>query len=204
MEQISKKDLRRQMLDRRDKLEREYCIRADQMIFHRLTKEPVYEAAGVIFVYVSTEKETDTRKILADAFGKGKTVAVPRCVGRGIMRAYEIRGPKDLRKGLFQILEPGDNCREVKPEEIDLAVVPCVSCSPDGARLGYGGGYYDRYLSGLRAVRAAVCREKLICDSIPTEPYDCFMDLVITEKRISRVGRWENEETKGIITKNGE
>lgn len=186
-----KGELRKQLLKTRSGLTKSYCQQADRAILERLLAQPVYRQARVIFTYVSTEAETDTRRLISLALAAKKTVAVPKCTGKGMMKACRITGLEDLEKGAYNILEPRDYCEELEPDQIDLAVVPCVSCSRDGARLGYGGGYYDRYLTLTPAFRASLCREQLISNAIPTAPFDCRMDLVITEK-------------DGIFTKNGE
>ncbi len=179
-----KEELRRQILKKRSGLSREYCVQADKDILKRLLSVPAYRKAKVVFTYVSREDETDTRQFINHALAEGKIVAVPGCQGAGLMKAYRICRMEDLEEGAYHILEPKDFCQEVEQEDIDLAVVPCVTCSRQGRRLGYGGGYYDRYLSSTGAFRAALCREQLICDMIPTDIYDCVMDLVITEKNI--------------------
>ena len=186
-----KAELRKRLLKARSGLSKKYCQQADRAILEKLLAQPVYRRAKVIFTYVSTEAEIDTGHLIRLALAAGKTVAVPKCTEKGMMKALKITGFKDLEKGARDILEPKAHCQEIEPQDIDLAVVPCVSCSRQGARLGYGGGYYDRYLTLTSAFRAVLCREQLICDTIPTTPFDCWMDLVITEK-------------DGIFTKNGE
>ena len=69
-------------------------------------------------------------------------------------------------------------------EMLDLCVIPCVACSSSGVRLGYGGGYYDRFLPETRAKRIILCQEQMLCENIPAEPHDCPMDLIVTEERV--------------------
>lgn len=179
-----KAQMRRQMLWRRDRLERDYCFWADKAILHRLLGMEVYRQAEVIFTYVSVSGEVDTKELIRCALGDGKRVAVPRCRGKGIMRAYCIGGPEELEAGAYGILEPGRQCPRIEPEEIGLTVVPCVCCSPSGVRLGYGGGYYDRYLPKTTAPKAALCRERMMAGDILGEEHDCLMDFVVTEERV--------------------
>ena len=68
-------------------------------------------------------------------------------------------------------------------------LVPCVCCCGSGVRLGYGGGYYDRFLPGTPAVRAALCWEKMMAEDIPREKHDCAMDFVVTEERVIEYSR---------------
>ena len=192
-----KERIRREILKRRRGLSQEYCRQADEAIVRSLLESSVYKTAGTVFVYVSMEGEVDTGELIRFSLEAGKVVAVPRCVDRGIMKACRIGGFGDLEKGAYGIWEPKESCGETDPGEVDLAVAPCVSCSHDGKRLGYGGGYYDRYLPSSPAFRVALCREKLVCSRIPVERTDSLMDLVITEAGRWRAGVPEN----GIFTK---
>ena len=199
MENIAgeKERIRREILERRKGLSRQYCRRADQMILEKLLGSAVYKRAEAVFVYVSRAGEVDTRELIRKILADGKTAAAPRCTNKGIMKAYGIMGFEDLEKGAYGIWEPGKYCPEIRPEDIDLAVVPCLTCSHDGRRLGYGGGYYDRYLPLSPAFRAALCRERLICAGLPVETTDCLMNLVITEE-----GSWPGQAPEnGIFTK---
>lgn len=186
---ITKKDLRGLLAARRRKEDPGYSAEADRGICRALTELLVYREAGLIFSYVSVGDETDTAELIRRALAEGKRVAVPRCDKSrpGIMEACEIHSLEELRPGAFGIPEPGAFCPVTAPEEISLCIVPCVSVNPDtGARLGYGGGYYDRYLLRTGAVRAALCRERLLSREVPEEPHDVRMDLVVTEERVIR------------------
>lgn len=92
-----------------------------------------------------------------------------------------------MEAGKYGIMEPGAHAPVIQAEEINLAIVPCMSCSHDGRRLGYGGGYYDRYLGRTRAVKAVICRERIMRADIPVEPHDQMMDMVISEKGVRRL-----------------
>lgn len=179
-----KASVRKQMLTRRAGLEKDYCVHADGAILERILEMEAYKGAGVIFTYVSMKGEVDTRELIRRALADGKIVAVPKCGKRGCMSAYGIGGLEELEPGAFGILEPAKGCDQVRPEAIGLAVVPCLCCGESGVRLGYGGGYYDRYLPGVWAPRAALCRESMIVGDIPKEEHDCVMDFVVTEERV--------------------
>ena len=92
-----------------------------------------------------------------------------------------------MEAGKYGIMEPGAHAPVIQAEKIKLAIVPCMSCSHDGRRLGYGGGYYDRYLGRTRAVKAVICRERIMRADIPVEPHDQMMDMVISEKGVRRL-----------------
>ena len=134
------------------------------------------------FLIVTQYFEIDTLPFIEKVLSEGRRAAVPLCIGKGVMEARLIGSLSDLKPGAYGILEPGPESRRLAPAQIDLAVIPCAACSHDGKRLGFGGGYYDRYFS-LNHVKnpVLVCRERLVRDDIPMEPHDIVFPLVITE-----------------------
>ena len=108
--------------------------------------------------------------------------------GQRIMEVREIRSLGDLEAGKYGILEPGAEAPVIQPEEINLAIVPCMSCSHDGRRLGYGSGYYDRYLVRTRAVKAVICRNGSCVRIYLWSPTTSWMDMVISEHGVRRLG----------------
>lgn len=185
--QEQKKILRRKIRERALSLDPAYCRSADQAIYDQLLSLPEYQNASRIFCFVSRPEEADTHAIILHALTEHKTIAVPRCEGDGIMHAYVIRDfYRDLQPGKYGIPEPGGGCTRMVPADFDLLLVPCCSCTHDGQRLGFGGGYYDRYLPKTSAVTISLCREKLISPEIPAEPFDQNMDIVLTEAGIFR------------------
>ena len=93
-------------------------------------------------------------------------MGVPKCISKGIMEVYKIRSFDDLEPGKYGILEPKEGCEKISPKAIHLALIPCLSCSMKGERLGYGGGYYDRYLQQITGTQAVLCRTALMCDEL--------------------------------------
>jgi len=132
--------LRKSVEKRRRLLDEKEIIRSNRQIMHNMMNLPAYQQAKMIFCFVSTPAEIDTRPIMEDAFVSNKHVCVPRCISKGIMRAYGITGPDDLQPGKYDIPEPKSYCQYIDPAEIDFVIVPCVTCNVKGHRLGYGGG----------------------------------------------------------------
>lgn len=186
-----KKKMRTEVKQYRRELPAEYCRQSDSAIFSLVTGLNAFKQADVIFCFVGTVEEVDTMPVIQEAWRLGKRVGVPLCVHKGIMEVREIFERADLQVGSYDILEPKQGLPVISPEEIELAIVPCLSCSHDGKRLGYGGGYYDRYLVRVRAPKAVVCREQLMRNDIPVDEYDLRMNLVISED-----GVWRCEQTE--------
>lgn len=182
-----KERLRREIKGQRAEFASSYCQRADRAIFKYITELPEYQRAERILCFVSTEQEVHTFSVIEHALEQGKVVGVPRCTGKGIMEVCRIDGLEGLETGAYGILEPVRGAPVLLPEELGFAVVPCLSCSSTGRRLGYGGGYYDRYLLKTKAFKAVVCRAGSMREDIPVEAHDLRMDIVVSELGVWRV-----------------
>ncbi|MGN1118105.1 MAG: 5-formyltetrahydrofolate cyclo-ligase [Acutalibacteraceae bacterium] len=178
---MNKSDLRNEMKSRISSLSGEYIRTAGREIENRVINSKLYKNSKTLFVYVSAKAEPPTLGIIAHALKSGKTVCVPKCCGKGIMKAVRIESLSDLSEGAFGIFEPKDCENTCGAESIDLALVPCMCASRDGRRLGHGGGYYDRFLEKNDTVKMCLCFEKLLCEDIPTNEHDVIMDYVVTE-----------------------
>ncbi|WP_085832057.1 5-formyltetrahydrofolate cyclo-ligase [Clostridium merdae] len=176
-----KKKLRNELKERIAALPLEYIQESDQGIVTNILAHPCYQKANTIFCFVGTPSEINTSLVIEQAFADGKRVAIPLCLGKGIMEAREIHSLSELHSGMMGILEPAAESKLVYPDEIDFAILPCVSCDRKGNRLGYGGGYYDRFLEQATFCSILICRERLLCEKIPTEPHDIAVRTVITE-----------------------
>lgn len=167
----------------------DYCREADAAIRDAVRSLPEYRRAGTMFCFVGrVPGEIDTMPLIEQAFAEGKRVGVPKCVSMGVMNVQEIRSADDLEPGAYGIREPKASCPVIPPDEIDFVVMPCLSCSHDGRRLGFGGGFYDRYLENLPAEKAVVVREKVMRDDIPVQAHDVPVGTVVTEKGVIRTG----------------
>ncbi|MEG1446521.1 MAG: 5-formyltetrahydrofolate cyclo-ligase [Ruthenibacterium sp.] len=161
--------------------------RVSAKIAENLYRLEAYKAAKTLFCYVGTSREIDTMPILKDALARGKTVCVPRCTAKGEMLAKQISSVDALAVGAYGILSPDANAPTVPPTEIDLALVPCMAADAHGNRLGYGGGYYDRYLPQLcTATVICMCREAFLLQAVPHEFHDAAMQAVLTETAFYR------------------
>lgn len=185
-----KAELRAQLRARRDALRPDERSAADAAIRARLLELPEWHAARVLFVYVSFGSEVDTRGVITTALASGQQVLVPRVVrARGAMEACPIASLDQLAPGVWGILEPLPEIAAAPPAQIDLVVAPGLAFDPSGARLGYGAGYYDRYLCRVRpdCVRAALAYEAQILPAVPYTPTDEPMEIVLTERHVYRV-----------------
>ncbi len=144
-------------------------------------------AARTVFLYAATREEADTRPLITALLQNGCTVCLPKCSGQGVMHAFEIDDIHNLRPGRYGILEPPEQ-NPVSPAGIDLVFLPGCAFGRDGSRLGYGGGYYDRFLPACRAAKfVGLCFEACLTDTLPHEQTDVCMHAVITEKGVMNI-----------------
>ena len=171
--------LRRTIRTRAEALTEEYRRDADAAIRRAVLQSEIWQRAESVFVYVSMWKEPDTRPLLADALREGKALYVPLCRADWTMEAVRIRSLTQLRPGTRDIPEPPEDGERAQAP--DLAVVPCVSASRDGRRLGHGAGYYDRFLAEHSGRAVCLCFRALLRGDLPTEGTDIITDLVISD-----------------------
>ena len=98
------------------------------------------------------------------------------------MEARTVTAAAVLVRHRYGMLEPGEDCPLLPPQELALVLVPALCYDRQGFRLGFGGGYYDRWLEGYSGVRIGLCRERVLQDRLPTEPHDQRVDWVVTER----------------------
>lgn len=178
---MTKKELRAEIAAEVAALSSDYCEKADAAICTAVRESELYQTARTMFCYIGTDREIDTKALLLRALADGKRLALPLCTGKGIMEAREIRTLDDLVSGKFGIPAPGENCPVVEPERFDLVIVPCSTGNEKGQRLGYGGGFYDRYLGKTTCPKVLLCRKALSRDNIPVEEHDLVMDYFVSE-----------------------
>lgn len=144
----------------------------------RILALPAYQEANTVMAYAALDGEVPLVAVLEDVLKTGRTLLMPRCEGLGIMYARRVRTLDELIPGAYGILEPTECCPI--EENMDLVLVPGLAFDRRGGRIGYGGGYYDRFLSGKKAVRVGICAEFALFECIPQTQGDRRMDCVVT------------------------
>lgn len=186
--QEEKQRLRRVVRGLEERLSPRYLALSGQAITARLLAMPEYQAAGTVFCFAGAGREVDTRPILEDALAGRKTLCLPLCTGPGQMEPRRITSLEQLVPGTFGIPAPPADSPLIQVDEVDFAILPCVTCDRAGRRLGRGGGFYDRFLSHYRGGSVLLCRERLIREEIPVEPHDYPVPWVLTERGLYEDG----------------
>lgn len=161
-----------------------------QAICDKFTALEEYAAADCVLAYIDVRTEVRTRQHLPKLLASGKRIAVPYCVD-DILQLFLLEDMEELSIGMYKILEPKPELRELPAKqidvrEIDLIMVPGVAFDRRGARMGHGFGYYDKLLEHARPETplVALAFECQLFPEIPTQAHDIFMDKIITEQAI--------------------
>ena len=182
----AKAALRREVKARIAALDGTYIAESDAGIMENVLSMPEFAAAGMVFAYLSVDRECDTRQIVEKLLAEGRHAALPRSRRGGAMDFALYDGA--LVEGLYGIPEPPEGAERVEPTPGDLMLVPALCCDRRGMRLGHGAGYYDRYLAGRRVFTACLCRERLLMEKVPADWNDLAVACVITERGIIKTG----------------
>lgn len=175
-----KKRLRREFKKIRDSIEKSVRASESERIIKNLIETEEYKSAKTVFAYVSFGSEVETYNLLKRILADGKRLAVPLCdTDSRIMSAICIDDLTQLVCGAYGIPEPPKDGIVLGKDEIDLVVVPALSFDRSGMRLGYGGGYYDKFLYGFKGNSAGLAFSQCIAESLPTDKFDCRTDRVI-------------------------
>lgn len=149
----------------------------------RLTSLDAYKTADTVYAYVDCKHEVETVDIIRTAWKDGKKVAVPKVIGQEMQFFYITSLEEDLEAGYYGIREP----REIHPAMTQQALflMPGVAFDEDRHRIGYGGGFYDRFLEAHTKMKtAALAFEFQIKDRVPFEPFDIRPEVIVTEQRV--------------------
>lgn len=186
-----KMELRQKYRSLRQSMPPEIKAQKDEAIAAQVRRLWQYQRNSVLLIYVSTSIEVDTFRIIRQAIEDGKRVAVPRCVpDTRNMEFYYIRSTDELKPGTFGVLEPEANPENLyKESEGGLCIVPAFSYDWRGFRLGYGKGYYDRFLSRFEGNMVGICYSDCVQRSLPHGRFDRPVELLVTESYLRRTVR---------------
>lgn len=179
--QISKKELRAELLQRRRSMDKNTMQKKDEAIYNNIVQLPQLMHTGNILCYISTDIEVGTRRLISELIDGGKSVYAPRCKGKD-MRFFRLERPDDTKTGAFGIPEPiGDD--EITDFFGTVCIVPALSFDKSGYRIGYGGGYYDRFLRAYNGTSIGICYNEFI-GAVLREEHDLNVDILVTEDMI--------------------
>ncbi|HBV96104.1 MAG TPA: 5-formyltetrahydrofolate cyclo-ligase [Desulfotomaculum sp.] len=186
---LNRNEIRQSALRSRMSLSPDWVEDISKTIMEKIIASDAYLKSHHIMVYVDFRNEVRTGRLIAHALAHGKRVSVPitDIKGKRLTPSELLDYPGDLEPGAWGILEPKKSLvRPVGQEELDMVVVPGVAFDAGGNRLGYGGGFYDRFLPGTRqgTVYLAPAFEVQMVDNVLPGPLDVPVHVIVTEKRV--------------------
>lgn len=144
-----------------------------------------YRYADTVLIYSPLKYEIDTSYIMKDALSRGKRIAYPRCLDGNRMVYHLVESEDQLVSGMYNIREPKEDLPIYENgKDNSICIMPGIVFDKRGYRLGYGKGYYDRFLSGFKGVKAGFVYSDFVVDEIPNGRYDLRADIIITERGV--------------------
>ena len=184
---MEKKIVRKEISIIRNSLGKKEKEKLDNQIINNLMNTEDFKKAKSIFIYVSFGSEIDTKKIINYSLEKNKKVYVPKTDKiKKTMEAIEINNLNDLITDKWGILEPKEANYKNIGNQFDLIIVPGLAFDLEGNRIGYGGGYYDKYISNLKynCIKIALTYQFQVIKGIKSEKYDIKIQKIITENGV--------------------
>lgn len=180
----NKKSLRNLLLEKRDNTSHDLLKITSEKIHKKLNKVFAFKNATKIGAYYPIGSEVFTQDIIQELLSKGKEVFLPKVIGEDL-EFRKITDFSSLETGSFDIMEPKEECPA--NNELDVILVPTVGISHSGVRLGYGHGFYDRFLAKHKTTSISLTLEKQVVKNIPKSEHDMIMNWVITEDKMTKI-----------------
>ncbi len=186
----NKQELRQKCLAKRFGFGEAFIREKSVEICRLLSGTEEIRRARTVLLYYPIKNELSVLHLVDTLRAEGKRIGFPVCLKaqrRLIFR--EISSLEALKVGSYGIPEPNESYKELIPDESTLCIVPGAAFSRGGSRLGYGAGYYDRFLSDFEGISVGITCSELLFDSLPSEPHDALLDMIITEGEVLRFER---------------
>ena len=201
-----KQEIRAEYKKKRRSIPAETKQRYDRAIRERIEALPCYRRAACLLCYVSLSDEVDTFGLIEDALAEGKMVCVPVSLEEThTVDFYQINSLDELEPGTYGVLEPvpGKAKKITAFPRPAVCIVPGLVFDQEGFRLGYGKGYYDRFLQRFRGVKIGVCYRELMVELLPHGYYDRPVDWLVSEGSAKRLTHDERMMRRGGQQKAG-
>ncbi|MDZ7680648.1 MAG: 5-formyltetrahydrofolate cyclo-ligase [Fodinibius sp.] len=197
-----KEQVRKRLLEQRTGISQAEFYGASADIIERLKQQPEYQSAHIIHCYVSMNerREVETQELIREMLRKSKQVVTPvtniedRTLTHFLLQSFD-----DLQENKWGVLEQEDGTK-VDPGQLDLVIVPMVAADERCHRMGYGKGFYDRFLSQVDCFKIGLTYEQNVVEELPVDDYDVPMDKIITEERtIQSLINWYILRNKSVV-----
>lgn len=152
----------------------------DRILTDKILSLPEFRSAECILLFASVGSETDTWAIFRESISQNKKVYFPKCIDGEKMEFLRVFSENDFTDGKYGIPEPKTDEKYTSDGKNDLAVIPALAVGRDFSRLGYGKGYYDRFLKDFKGITVCPVYPQLLCGSVPTNEFDIPQKIIIT------------------------
>lgn len=181
---LNKKEMRKEIKEMWKDFQGEARAQAEKEIYEQLFSHPFWVESQIIATTISMPMEINTKPIVQRAWTEGKTVAVPLVNVKGkYMTFYQITGYEELVRGTMDILEPSPASQSVELDEKSLCIVPGLAFSKEGYRVGFGGGFYDRFLTNFSGKTVALAFHFQCNREFLVESYDIPVQVIVTNQQ---------------------
>ena len=192
-----KNEVRSELLEKRRNIPLERRAEYDRKIANIFLNSISYRFCDIVLIYASTEDEISTSVIIEQSLANKKIVACPISNTADNTLSFKIiKSADELKSGSYNILEPPETNpdfrdflssakKEGKRPPLAVCVIPCLSYDPGGYRMGYGKGYYDRFLPDFDGTKIGLCYSEFKSNKLPKGKYDVKLDVIITEKGVT-------------------
>ena len=183
-----KREIRKVNKQRRVEMDKAAKAELDRRICDYIIDSVSFKYADTLLMFCPTGEEIDILPLFEAAKRNGKRVAFPKCCGKGIMKFYYVSDLSQLKAGKYGIKAP-DEGEEFDNSLHPLCIVPSLAATKNGTRLGYGGGFYDRFLHKFDGISMCVQYDEFVTDELPQEKrYDKKFDVLVTESGVRVIG----------------
>ena len=190
MNTTNKNELRQKYRALRDSFGEDFIEKASALACQNLINSREFLTADTILLYYPTKNEISPLPIFEICLKMGKTVAFPICQKESTTLLFrKTSALNELFLSSFGIFEPTSDSEQITPNEKTLCVVPALLFSQNGHRLGYGKGYYDRFLKNFNGTSAGLSYSSLVLDSIPHDEHDVPLDMIVTEREVLKIAQ---------------
>lgn len=190
LKKLNKKNIREEIIDKRNNLILDIKQNYDSLIFEEIINSEIYKKSKKIFTYISFGSEVDTIKLIKYSFSNNKEVYVPKINKQTKdMIALKIHNFNNMSVDKWGIIEPKNVDKTNIGTDFDLIIMPGIAFDKQGNRIGYGGGYYDKYISKLNNASnlLALAYDFQIIQDIESESHDIKVDFILTNKGFIKV-----------------
>lgn len=175
---LNKSQIRKDTIQKRNNLSESEHLNKSSCICKKIMETSFFKEASVVYAYMDIKNEVSLKELIDYCLKNGKTIALPRVEGK-VINFYQIQSFSDLEEGSFHVAEPKMACQEAPAA--DLILVPGVAFTKEGYRLGYGGGFYDRFLAENDIYSIGIGYHFQIKQKLPLEQHDICLNQIITD-----------------------